>query len=126
MAVATATEPSDNSASKSASDYFKHRTDLPADSVLSNDPTREFPAPKSQTPPQYPKGVPPGSYQLSVAFVIEQNGEVKEAFIMRSSGIAEIDEAHIKAMKRWRYRPAKVKGKAIAMVSMQPFTVLIK
>ena len=47
------------------------------------------------------------SYKRSpiVKFLINENGEVTEPTISRSSGIADIDKKLIDAVARWKYKP---------------------
>jgi TonB family protein len=61
----------------------------------------------------YPEGAPRlksgDSVSVSVAFVVDENGEVTDARVVESGGKI-LDEAVVAAVRRWKYAPAVKKG----------------
>lgn len=101
-------------------EYFPNRDDLPRNSDFTKSPSFKPPHPLSQPEPTLPANLPHGHYRVSIAFVIEADGAVRDAVIARSSGIAALDAACIAMIKRWKFSPAQVNGKEIANASLLP------
>jgi protein TonB len=97
--------------------YFPHRTDVALDAF--KDPSHQPPRAIVQTPPKVPLGVH-GKLSLTVAFIIEVDGAVRDAVVTATSGSAELDQAAVETVRRWKFTPAKVGGKPVATVSVQP------
>lgn len=110
---------------KSTCEYFPHRTDLLSGEMLARAPKHEFPRAKLQPVAPMPKTVPYGRYRLTLVIVIEKSGDVGEAVVAQTSGVAEIDNAQLAGVRNWKFRPAKVKGKPVAVALKAPFHVNI-
>jgi TonB family protein len=41
-----------------------------------------------------------------ISFDVDEEGNVKDAKVVRSSGIRDVDEWVLREMKRWKYKPA--------------------
>jgi len=72
------------------------------------------PIPRSQSKPVYPfemrrAGV---TGEVTVGFIVNVNGEVQDAYSVRSSQ-REFEAAAIQAVLKWRFRPGKKGGKAV-------------
>ncbi len=67
-----------------------------------------------QTAPQYPPEMKKKKIQGSVhvLFIVDQNGRVKEPRVQKSDNPA-FDAPALGAVKRWRFEPGKVGGKAV-------------
>ena len=74
----------------------------------------DLPAKKSSGPSvSYPESAPRlksgDSVSVSVAFVVDENGDVQDAKITESAGKA-IDDAVVAAIRKWKYAPAVKQG----------------
>ncbi|HTF57170.1 MAG TPA: TonB family protein [Planctomycetota bacterium] len=58
-------------------------------------------------PPDYPEGARRRNIQGTVAiqFLVLEDGTVSEAKVRESSGNAELDDAALAAVRKWKYRP---------------------
>lgn len=52
-----------------------------------------------------------------IAIIVDRDGTVRETKVLRSVS-PEIDRAAIDAVRRWRYRPARLEGQAVAVHSV--------
>jgi TonB family protein len=112
---ASTSRPTDATKS-SPSPYFPNRTDVSLEAA--KDPSYQPPRVLDRTPPKVPSELR-GHYQLTVAFIIEADGKVRDAMISSSSGSNPLDRANIEMVKKWKFKPARVAGKAIPNLSMQ-------
>jgi protein TonB len=55
-----------------------------------------------------------GSVRLKL--ILDRRGRVEDAIVVQSSGDDRLDEAAAEAVRRWRYRPARRNGRAVAAV----------
>lgn len=125
--IALADEPNKNSPSttenrpdKKVWDYFPNRTDLPKDGSFAKDPSFKPARILKRPAPKIDRGVPSGHFQLSLVFIVEADGEVREAVIAKSSGVQALDNAYLEMIRRWRYSAVEVKGKKIPTASLLP------
>jgi TonB family protein len=105
---------------------FPLRTD-----VWRKDPTKPaekptIPRPLERVPVEKPVNLPRGFYHATVGFVIEADGSVHDAVIIASSGLIVVDEAFLAMMKKWKFEPAKLDGKPVAVVSSIPLELIQK
>lgn len=74
----------------------------------------QVPVPKFQARPQYPfemrrSGV---SGEVVVDFIVDSNGDVKNAYAARSTQ-REFEASAVQAVSKWKFRPGKKGGKAV-------------
>jgi len=67
-----------------------------------------------------------GSVEVLVGGLVDETGVVVEVSIKRSSGIAALDEAALKALKRWKFKPAIRDGRRAKAHINQPFSFRIR
>lgn len=67
-----------------------------------------------------------GSVEVLVAGLVDETGAVVEASIKRSSGIAALDDAAMKALRRWKFKPAIRNGRKAKAHINQPFNFRIR
>lgn len=53
------------------------------------------------------------SAYVKAKFIVEEDGRVGTVEIMESNPLGLIDKEIIRAIKKWRYRPAKLNGKTV-------------
>jgi TonB family protein len=89
------------------------------------------PTPSSTFDPQVPNSVKKllakrGAVRVIVSALVDERGAVSEASVTTSSGIAKLDEAALKALQKWKFKPAIRGGrKARARIS-QSFNFRVK
>ena len=73
------------------------------------------PRPKFQTPPQYPAALRQAGVagDVVVDFVVDANGEVKNAFALRSSQ-REFEAAAVEAVRQWKFAAGRKGGNEVA------------
>ncbi|MEM1085751.1 MAG: energy transducer TonB [Verrucomicrobiota bacterium] len=86
------------------------------------------PQPYAKSPPVYPnqllsKGV---GGKVLVSCVVDAKGAVVSTKIKESSGNRLLDQAAIKAVKRWKFKPAVRGGKEVKATCVVPFNFEIK
>jgi TonB family protein len=101
-------------------EYFPNRDDLPRNSDFTKSPSFKPPYPLRQPEPKLPLNLPHGHYRLSIVFVMEADGAVRDAVVAKSSGVAALDAACIAMIKKWKFSPTQVNGKGIATASILP------
>ena len=79
------------------------------------------PVPRLQARPQYPfalrrNGVPG---EVVVDFIIDANGDVQNAYAVRSSR-KEFEPAAVQAVTKWKFRPGRKGGRAVAVHMQVP------
>ena len=85
----------------------------------------EPPRPVRITRPGYPKAARKARIQgtVVVMIVIDANGRVSEAEVVESK--SGLDEAALKCVKGWRFRPAQKAGVPVGTVAMAPVSFRI-
>ena len=65
----------------------------------------------SAVQPKYPSSARNAGVEgvVGVKMLVNASGKVEEAFVVRSSGNADLDEAAVAAVYKWRFSPAKDK-----------------
>ena len=88
---------------------------LPA-SLLRADEKTEPPVPVRTVAPDVPSSFSrSGSVGLvTVKFLVDEKGNVQEPTIVKSSH-AELEQPALEAIKKWRFKPAKKDGVAVAV-----------
>ena len=73
--------------------------------------------------PEYPPQAKERGWegQVIVQITVDTLGRVREARVVRSSGHAVLDSAAVAAARRWRFEPARLKGKPVESTLMLPF-----
>ena len=74
----------------------------------------QAPMPKFQARPQYPtemrkKGI---AGQVVVDFIVDTNGDVRNAYVLRSSR-REFEAAAVAAVSKWKFQPGRKGGRAV-------------
>ena len=100
---------------------FPSRTDLFEPGTYSNDPAYEPPKPLLRHVPHATTSIPPGHYELWVLLVIEKDGSIGEARVMRGTGLPAVDDACLAAALKGRFSPAKLKGEPVPSTAWQPY-----
>lgn len=67
-------------------------------------------------PPVYPPAARKAGWEgrVTVRVLIDADGSAASVAVRESSGYEVLDEAAVKAIKKWRFSPAKQRGQAIA------------
>ncbi len=111
------------SALRQAIDLQQLSSDEPISSLkrLADLPTPTLPIPRRQVAPIYPRAMARSGIvgHVLVAFVVKQDGSVKDVEIVRSSR-AEFEAAAIECVSQWKFRPATLSGKKIEMKMQVP------
>lgn len=86
------------------------------------------PQPISKSQPSFPgsllrKGI---GGKVVVAATVDPGGAVVGARVRRSSGIGALDEAALKAVRRWKFKPAVRGGKKSQATALVPFNFEVK
>ena len=111
---------SPTTAKKSSPDFFSHRTDIPKSTH--GDPTFKVFRVLERTKAIHPRGLK-GKYEMSVAFIVEPDGTVREAKIWKTSSSSALDAAYVEMIKHWKFVPAELGGRPIPFRVVQPFKV---
>ncbi|UCD05502.1 MAG: energy transducer TonB [candidate division WOR-3 bacterium] len=74
--------------------------------------------------PEYPIGarVRGDEGRTIIKVLVDKNGEIISAEILKSSGYMELDQAAIKAARNARFKPAKYKGYPVRVYVSLPYT----
>jgi len=88
-------------------DNFKGLLDM---SKLDKTPGTVF-----QIAPEYPAAAKNGGLtgEVVVAFMVDENGDVHEARVVKSTNNV-FDDAAVRAVSRWRFEPGRYQGKRVA------------
>jgi protein TonB len=73
--------------------------------------------------PDYPEELREQGVQgtVTVRYTVDENGKVTGVSVERSSGNDALDDAAVRAIRRYRYRPAQQDGKPRAVQMRRPF-----
>jgi len=77
--------------------------------------------PLSRQPPQYPYKAARRGIEgwVRVSFRVTETGTVEDVQVLESEPAGVFDQAAVKAVYRWRFKPRTVKGQAIAATAEQ-------
>jgi protein TonB len=86
------------------------------------------PSPVSKLPPTYPsallkKGI---GGRVLVTCEVDETGSVTRASIKQSSGKAELDQAALQAVNKWKFKPATKGGRKIKATCTVPFNFEVR
>ena len=86
------------------------------------------PQPFSKSQPIYPqrllsKGI---GGKVLCAVMVDASGKVVSSKIRQSSGNGELDAAALKAVRKWKFKPAVRGGKKVKATALVPFTFEVK
>ncbi len=86
------------------------------------------PQPVAKSQPIYPskllsKGI---GGRVVVEVVVDATGKIASAKVRNSSGNRDLDEAALKAVRKWRFRPAVQGGKKARATALVPFDFEVK
>lgn len=87
---------------------------LPTVSLAADDKT-EPPVPVRTVAPEVPEGFTRGGKPglVTIGFTVDDKGNVQDATVMKSSH-AELEEPALKAIRKWRFKPARKDGTPVA------------
>lgn len=89
------------------------------------DPSKldQQPVPKVRVQPQYPFEMRRAGItgEVLVEFIVDSNGDVRNAFAVRSTQ-REFETAAIQAVSKWKFRPGKKGGRAVNTRMQQPIS----
>lgn len=71
--------------------------------------------PVERAAPKYPLNAAKRGHEgwVRVSFVIDEEGNVKDPIVHDSSGLKSFEKAALKAVKKWKYSPAKLDGEPV-------------
>lgn len=89
------------------------------------DPSKldQQPQARAKVPPQYPFEMRRAGItgEVLVEFIVDSNGDVRNAFAVRSSQ-REFETAAVQAVSKWKFRPGKKGGRAVNTRMQQPIS----
>ncbi len=89
------------------------------------DPSKldQQPQVRARVPPQYPFEMRRAGItgEVLVEFIVDANGDVRNAFAVRSSQ-REFEAAAIQAVSKWKFRPGRKGGRAVNTRMQQPIS----
>lgn len=83
----------------------------------------QIPQTRATVPPQYPFEMRRAGItgEVLVEFIVDTNGDVRNAFAVRSSQ-REFETAAVQAVSKWKFRPGKKGGRAVNTRMQQPIS----
>ena len=89
------------------------------------DPSKldQQPQARAKVPPQYPFEMRRAGItgEVLVEFIVDSNGDVRNAFAVRSTQ-REFETAAVQAVSKWKFRPGKKGGRAVNTRMQQPIS----
>ncbi|MEO6005949.1 MAG: TonB family protein [Opitutus sp.] len=89
------------------------------------DPSKldQQPQARAKVPPQYPFEMRRAGItgEVLVEFIVDANGDVRNAFAVRSTQ-REFETAAVQAVSKWKFRPGKKGGRAVNTRMQQPIS----
>lgn len=89
------------------------------------DPSKldQQPQARARVPPQYPFEMRRAGItgEVLVEFIVDTNGDVRNAFAVRSTQ-REFEAAAVQAISKWKFRPGRKGGRAVNTRMQQPIT----
>ena len=84
--------------------------------TLRADEKTEPPVPVRTVAPEVPRSFAKGGVSglVTVGFTVDEKGNVQDAKVIKSSH-QELEESALVALKKWRFKPAKKDGVAVAL-----------
>jgi TonB family protein len=64
-----------------------------------------------------------GTFTVHVRYTVGENGRVSDVAVTRSSGNRALDDAVVRAVRRYRYQPATVDGRPRAVQLTRPIRI---
>ncbi len=91
--------------------------------LFTSDLLDQVPQATYQPPPQYPHEAKRAGLTGSalVGFIVDTNGDVRDAHVIRSSSPG-FEEAALQAIRKWRFRPGVKGGRNVNTKMNQPFS----
>jgi len=86
------------------------------------------PEPFSKSQPVYPSRLLSQGKggKVLIAVVVDDGGRVVSTKVRQSSGYSELDQAALKAVKRWKFKPAVRGGRKVKATAVVPFNFEVK
>lgn len=117
-----------SSAGSVALDFVRELPDVPSESPVvqqarSGVTTKASPDERRNRPPGYPRRARAAGMQgtVEIEVTVGADGRVRRALVSGSSGHALLDDEALKAVKRWRFAPARdASGRAVADTLIVP------
>ena len=84
------------------------------------------PTPRIQGKPQYPFEMRRAGItgEVTVAFIVDSNGDVQQAYAVRSTQ-REFEQAAIQAVSKWKFKPGRKGGRAVNTKMVVPIVFSI-
>jgi len=84
--------------------------------------------PLFRMPPRYPRRAVRARLEgmVKIAFTITTNGSVQDPFVLESKPEKLFDQAALRAIRRWKFQPKQVSGKAVARRAIQNIRFSLK
>ncbi len=88
----------------------------------------ETPQLMNYVPPEFPPSVFPSNKveEVDLRLLISEEGKVERVMILRSTGNRECEKSAVEAAKKWRYTPARKKGKPVVVWVEQKVAFKVK
>jgi len=67
-----------------------------------------------------------GKFSVTLSFIVDEKGDIREVNIEKSSGEPELDRVAIKAIQNWKFTPPTLEGVKVKVRNRQIFTFLIE
>lgn len=112
-----------------ASDEDEFPQNSQGDAVSNMQISREaVPLYKKNPPPAYPRTAKKRGYQGTVVLsvLVDENGRVGNLWVFKSSGYMLLDNAAVKAVKKWFFEPGKIGNRNVEMWVKVPIRFQLK
>lgn len=67
-----------------------------------------------------------GKFSVTLSFIVDEKGDIREASVEKSSGEPDLDRVAIKAIQSWKFTPPTLEGVKVKVRNRQVFTFVIE
>ncbi len=67
-----------------------------------------------------------GKFSVTISFIVDEKGDVREVSVEKSSGEPELDRVAVKAIQGWKFTPPTLEGIKVKVRNRQIFTFVIE
>lgn len=67
-----------------------------------------------------------GKFSVTLSFIVDEKGDIREAIVEKSSGEPDLDRVAIKAIQSWKFTPPTLEGVKVKVRNRQVFTFVIE
>lgn len=84
----------------------------------------QLPVPILQTAPQYPFDLKSNNISgtVMVGLIVDTEGHIRDAHVLKSSGYSQFDQAAIEAISKWVFKPGRKNGQPVNVPMEIPIT----